>query len=197
MCKISGSKFIFGNGQILDLPEFQIDTYPVTNEDYQRFVIATGAHPPWRGGYIAAKARHPVVGVTYQEAEAYAAWVGKRMPTVVEWEKAARGTDGRQFPWGNSFDPQFCNTLESGIKSTTAVGRYSHGVSPYGVHDMAGNVWEWTSSEIPSRGLGAGIKKILKGGSWQMSQRAAVCADSSGAKPTDRREDIGFRCVRD
>jgi formylglycine-generating enzyme required for sulfatase activity len=200
MVLVPAGPFIFGNGEQRDLPAFHVDSYPVTNAQYKDFVRATGARAPWKGGYNAAKANHPVTGITYEEAEAFARWANKRLPTAPEWEKAARGQDGRAFPWGNQFDPLRCNTADSptSAKGTTPVSAYPHGVSVYGAHDMAGNVWEWTSDEAETRGLlRSGGKKVLKGGSWKMPQGSARCNASSSANTAEGRDDIGFRCVRD
>jgi formylglycine-generating enzyme required for sulfatase activity len=127
------------------------------------------------------KLDHPVVYVSWDDAVAYAAWLAQttgqpwRLPSEAEWEKAARGTDGRIYPWGDTFDKARANTSESGIKTTTAVGSYPSGSSPYGAQDMAGNVWEWTHSlfksypYIPNDGREVGNYtdyRILRGGSW-------------------------------
>jgi len=148
MVLVPAGEFYFGPDRVkLTLPDFYIDRYPVTNAEYKKFVEATGAPEPthWRRGtWPEGKADHPVVNVTWEQAAAYAEWAGKRLPTEEEWEKAARGTDGREWPWGSTFDPSRCNTNESGIWDTTPVGKYSPaGDSPYGAADMAGNVWEW------------------------------------------------------
>jgi len=137
----------------------------------------------------------PVVGVTWYEAEAYARWlsvtVGRevRLPTEEEWEKAARGIDGRGYPWGNAFDAGRCNTSESGIEHTTAVGQYSPaGDSVYGAADMAGNVWEWTETE-----KGGGW--VLRGGSWGDIQDGARCSFRLGGDPFYSGDGVGFRLV--
>ncbi len=198
---ISASKFIFGNGEIRELPAFYIDTWPVTNAEYRRFIQENNISPPstWRRGkFPQEKADHPVVGVSWYEALAYAQWAGKRLPTAAEWEKAARGTDGRCYPWGKGFDVQRCNTSESGNRTTTPVKQYQAGASMYGALDMAGNVWEWTLDEIKLRGMGKNqeTKRILKGGSWKTPKGSAECAAETSALPTERLEDVGFRCVR-
>jgi formylglycine-generating enzyme required for sulfatase activity len=128
---------------------------PVTNELYLEWLRASGARIPvtWRGGALAPEqARHPVVDVSWDDALAFANWLSAatgtrwQLPAEAQWEKAARGTDGRVFPWGDSFDAARCNVREAGRAGTTPVGMYPAGASPYGVLDMAGNVWEWTRS---------------------------------------------------
>ncbi|MCP3870032.1 MAG: SUMF1/EgtB/PvdO family nonheme iron enzyme, partial [Gammaproteobacteria bacterium] len=133
---------------------------------------------------------HPVVGVSFYEAEAFAKWTGKALPTEVQWERAARGTDGRQYPWVGEFDKEKCNTKESGIGKTTRVTRYPNGISPDGCYDMAGNVWEWTTSEHGDGGL------VLRGGSWDSYRGNARCAIRYRFIPFDRDVGVGFRCVR-
>lgn len=132
------------------LGAYKIDKYPVTNAQYARFVAATGHRPPshWAQGKIpAGKELHPVTLVSWHDAQAYAKWAGKRLPTEAEWEKAARGTDGRRWPWGNAMEPSRLNTYYN-VGSTTKVTVYPQGASPYGVMDMAGNVSEWTADDF-------------------------------------------------
>ncbi len=133
---------------------FAIGATLVTNRLYALFQAATGARRPitWGGSFPEPLADHPVVDVSWNEAQSLCEWLQTetrrsfRLPTEAEWEKAAHGTDGRRFPWGNTFDPTRCNTRESELGSTTPVDRYAAGASPYGVLDLAGNVWEWTQS---------------------------------------------------
>jgi len=138
------------------LSAFEIGLTPVTNIEYHMFITATGYRLPrgWIGFYYPeGMENHPVVGVSKKDSEAYCAWLNLRigsdyrLPTEVEWERAARGTDGRIYPWGNTFDPWRCNTSESARRGTTPVGFFSpSGDSYLGAADMVGNVWEWTSS---------------------------------------------------
>lgn len=188
--------FYFGPDRVkLSLPGFYIDRFPVTNAEYKKFVQDTGAPEPthWRRGtWPEGKADHPVVNVTWEQAAAYAEWAGKRLPTEEEWEKAARGTDGREWPWGSAFDPARCNTNESGIWDTTPVGKYSPaGDSPYGAADMAGNVWEWIGGK-PSP-----LRMPLRGGDWLDTMEEARTHSRRMHTPKRKNDFIGFRCAAD
>jgi formylglycine-generating enzyme required for sulfatase activity len=191
---IPAGEFLMGDGKRkVQVYAFQIDKYPVTNAQYQRFVAATGCQPPghWEGGrYPADKALHPVVYVSWYDATAYAKWAGKRLPTEEEWEKAARSTDGRTYPWGDQEPtPDLCN-FGRNEGGTTPVGKYSpRGDSPYGCADMAGNIWEWTAS-----GYGGGYK-VLRGGGWSYDCNNARVAFRSRVEPDSRLNSVGFRCA--
>lgn len=137
------------------LNAFWIATYPVTNGEYRDFLDDTGrpGRPTtwYLGAYPYDRSNHPVAGIEPEDADAYANWLTHRsghpwrLPTEAEWEHAAKGDDGRQFPWGEVFDPQAANTRETGVHSTTPVGAFPAGRSPYGVHDMGGNVEEYVA----------------------------------------------------
>ena len=207
MVYIPAGEFIIGwdkedRAVKISTESFCIDRYEVTNEDYKKFIESTGYRPPkhpveskyniWEGdNYPSALARHPVVNVSWGDAAAYARWSGKRLPAEIEWEKAARGTDGRLYPWGNKFERSNCNSSESKRKGTSPVGSYFYGDSPYGCFDMAGNVWEWTSTLYDSKHKW----HLACGGSWaEGKNRIDVTARSNPitASPT-----VGFRCVKD
>jgi formylglycine-generating enzyme required for sulfatase activity len=140
----------------LSVSEFLIMRHPVTNAQYRGFVEATGHRNPlfWKKGeFPDDKANHPVVGVSYKDAITYCRWAGEqiglplRLPTESEWEKAARGPDGRVYPWGDRWEAGRCNTREAKLKGTTPVGHFSPaGDSPYGLTDLGGNVQEWLSN---------------------------------------------------
>lgn len=134
----------------VSLPTYWIDKYLVTNAQYARFVVATNHRPPlnWKDGRIPkGEERRPVTMVSWYDARAYAKWAGKRLPTEAEWEKAARGTDGRRWPWGDKMDPKRLNTYYN-VGAATNVDAYPDGASPYGALDMAGNVDEWTADDF-------------------------------------------------
>lgn len=186
------------------LKAFYIDKTEVTNADYKKFILATNHQPPsdWQNGsFPAGKDNFPVVNVTWKDANDYAAWAKKRLPTEEEWEAAARGTDGRKYPWGNSFNPSYANIQTKGI---VEVGKFPDGKSPAGALDMIGNVWEWTATKFA---LYAGNTssppdeasknyRVIRGGAYDgdkkhdASYRGYVEADKTYPK-------TGFRCVKD
>ena len=203
------------------LPDYFMAKTPVTNAQYLAFVQSTGHHPPdhWEDELPpAGKHDHPVVHVSWHDALAYCGWLtqvtGKsfRLPSEAEWEKAARGTDGRVYPWGNQWDAERCNTKESDIGATTPVGAYPQGASPYGLLDMAGNVWEWTISlwgknmkepefgypYDPSDGrenleAASGVMRVLRGSAFYYDARYTRSAYRVRSYPDYRVRTRGFR----
>jgi serine/threonine-protein kinase len=195
------------------LPEFRIARVPVTNAQYVAFVQATGRVAPehWKDGKIPqGKEQHPVVNVSRHDACALCAWASEvtetpvRLPSEAEWEKAARGTDGRIWPWGNKPPTKELCNFNNNVKDTTPVGAYPRGAGPYGVLDMAGNVWEWTGSlyepypydaadgrEDPEA---AGLH-TLRGGSFVGYDVYVRCAYRDYYFPGDGYDFIGFRVV--
>jgi formylglycine-generating enzyme required for sulfatase activity len=193
MVKVDGSVFLSGpSNQPVWLPAYYLDVHPVSNADYARFVAATGHTPPqhWTDGqYPEAIAHHPVVFVTWNDATAYAEWAGKTLPSNQQWEKAARGTRGNVYPWGDQPTPAKCNVRENGVGTTTPVDCYQSGVSPYGVYDMCGNIWEWCSTQSkPGR-------HELKGGAWTSPFNRATPSSFNDAAATMCDDDTGFRCA--
>uniref|UniRef100_A0A7C4CAK5 TIR domain-containing protein n=1 Tax=candidate division WOR-3 bacterium TaxID=2052148 RepID=A0A7C4CAK5_UNCW3 len=185
------------------VPDFLVAVHPVTNDEYLRFVLATGHRMPnhWQTGkslpFDTRLADHPVVNVSYEDAEAYCRWAGARLPTFLEWEKAARGTDGRLYPWGNEFDPALCNCGENDRQGTAAVTDYPAGRSPYGLFNMTGNVLEWCDGGRPH-----GERRVLRqqrGGSWRLPCQLYGCAfvDAVFAPPDAMDDETGFRCAKD
>jgi serine/threonine-protein kinase len=191
-------EFLFGEDRRrLSLPAFEISRYPVTNQQYRCFLLADRRRPPppyWQGReFPPGKERYPVVKVSYTDALAFCSWLGCRLPTAAEWEKAARGADGRLYPWGDDWeDGRYCNHWEARNEGPTPVDRYAEGASPYGVMDMAGNVWEWTDTEA-----GAPVLNEVRGGSWKSFGSFAVrSAHHESLALDEKRDDVGFRCAR-
>jgi formylglycine-generating enzyme required for sulfatase activity len=208
--------------QKIELPAYRITSTPITNAQYRAFIAATGhpwpsvtrgewesyglIHPyertlrhAWQGGEPpAGRETHPVVLVSHGDANAYAAWLSRttgkswRLPTEPEWEKAARGPDGRRFPWGDEFDPLRLNSHDAGPFDTMPAGSFPPGASPHGVLDAAGQVFEWTATPA-----GTG-RRIVKGGSWD-DKGCGVCRPAArhGRPEHLKHILIGFRLVTD
>jgi formylglycine-generating enzyme required for sulfatase activity len=194
--QVPAGEFLMGDkGKKARVGGFRIDRYPVTNLQYKRFVEATGQDLPkhWEeGAFPVDIAIHPVVYVSWHDAVAYAKWAGKRLPTEEEWEKAARGADGREYPWGDQLPTsELCN-FDGNEGGTTPVGKYSpQADSLYGCVEMAGNVWEWTTSDY-SRGSNV---KVLRGGSWYDVGRDVRAASRPFLLSSSRLVGFGLRCV--
>jgi formylglycine-generating enzyme required for sulfatase activity len=203
----------------ITLPPFFIDRTEVTNADYKKFLDATRHEPPpnWKGGtYPEGKDNYPVTSVTWQDASDYAAWAGKRLPTEAEWEAAARGSDGRLYPWGNEWQPALGNIglKPKDVKSSEyasdikQVGQYSQGASPAGALDMIGNVWEWTADKFALYEGGinklpdhikidpAKVYRVIRGGAFDGSKihDASYRGLLDASQPYPK---VGFRCVKD
>jgi len=225
MVLVAGGDFLRGStpadGQDSDetpqwrvyLNAYWIDVCPVTVQEYRRFCEATGRQMPKtpRWGW---ENDHPVVNVLWEDAAAYAAWADKRLPTEAEWEKAARGTDGRKFPWGSEApgtDGKWrCNLFgdRDGFVHTSPVDHYPEGASPYSCLDMIGNVWEWCADWYRSgyyasapiqnpTGPERGSYRVMRGASWEYLAKYVQCTIRHYNRPTDTNEGFGFRCVQD
>ncbi|MBS0154273.1 MAG: SUMF1/EgtB/PvdO family nonheme iron enzyme [Nitrospira sp.] len=203
MVLIQNGEFLYGvNNQRITLSDFYMDVFEVTTRLYAAFMQETDRGKPEHWGDVrpAVDGDKPVIGVEWSDADAYCRYYGKRLPTEKEWEKAARGTDGRTYPWGNSepsknlanydgrFCLAFCNVYAEKLKP---VGSYAEGRSPYGLYDMAGNAWEWVE------------EKRLRGGSWFSNTYTPGLGLQSASQLGEitrtygRRYLLGFRCAQD
>jgi len=195
------------------LDHFYLDTFEVTNGRFAKFVAAIQSEPPW--GFAdqetpVLQAEQPVRWVNWLEAWGYCLWAGKRLPTEAEWEKAARGTDGRTYPWGND-PPTAAHAvfgLKEGDETGASLGPRDQGRSPYGVHDLAGNLYEWVSdwydedayAQPPRRnprGPGAGTVKVQRGGSYINQPYRLRAAFRTKGDPTAHDPHVGFRCAQE
>lgn len=195
---IPAGSFLFGPDKKKETIQdpFDIGKYPVTNAQYKLFLGENPNHPvpkDWdfsERTYPPDKENHPVVYVSWEDAQAFCRWGGYRLPMEVEWEKAARGTDGRTYPWGEEWeDGKYCNSLEARLSCTTPVDLYLEGVSPFGVWDMGGNVWEWTDNRETV------TSQVVHGGSWGSLKMYLFLAFRYSSLPSVRDNYVGFRVV--
>lgn len=204
--------FLYGQGELQgkakvekDIQQdFYFDQYPITNAQYARFVLETGHRAPacddwgqaqwntWKEGRLPTGYEdHPVVGVSWDDAMAYCKWSGKRLALEEEWEYGARGLDGREYPWGDEAPSDQHANFDKRHNQTSRVGSFAKCMSPFGLYDMAGNVWEWTASYF----LENKPERVLRGGSWSTNMIALRCKDRFWDHPNRRVAYIGFRCI--
>ena len=221
MALIPAGEFILGSDdktsisypvQKINLPAYWIDKYEVTNMEFLDFSLKTGyvgegakEGRDWRAFFTPAtpeKARLPVVYISWNDAATYCKSAGKRLPTEEEWEKAARGTDGRKYPWGNEWINDRANTWEAGRSKAVPIGEYAD-VSDYGVHDMLGNVREWTGSwfvnykgTLKTDPHSGKQWRVLRGLSYNLKAKLGDLSMRSAYQP-EALFDFGFRCAKD
>ena len=197
------------------LDAFSIDKTEVTNSLYKTCEDQGACTPPQESNSNTQASyygnpefdNYPVIYVSWDQAKTYCEWRGARLPTEAEWEKAARGDDGRTYPWGEKIDESFAN-FNYGVGDTTAVGTYEKGKSPYGLYDMAGNVWEWVadwysdtyygrSPDENPPGPATGEMRVLRGGSWGLKGVSVSTSYRYARDPAETSPDLGFRCAKD
>lgn len=196
------------------LDAYAIDQYEVTTAQYAAFLAAASRPAPWlwESVTLVHHGDRPVIGVDWADADAYCRWKGKRLPTEAEWEKAARGTDGRLYPWGNAVPTNKLANYALGARFSYSqvlmpVHSYESGTSPFGLYQMAGNVWEWVADwygagyyeRSPDRNPGGpeqGQFKILRGGSWSDLPKYLLTYGRFKLPPETRNSYTGFRCAR-
>ena len=225
---VPGGEFTMGSNDgdgderpahVVNVSAFLIDETPVTNAQWAKYSAATGVPAPgapdWDRDYAATAPDSPVVNVSFEEAQAYAKWAGRQLPSEAQWEKAARGTDGRAYPWGNDAPGAGAaranvKGAEDGFANTSPVSAFPAGASPYGVLDMAGNVWQWTyewydagyyATVAPGtkdpEGPASGQQIALRGGAFTSDGKDVRSTNRYPRPPGDRARNIGFRCAVD
>ncbi len=209
MVPVEGGQFTYGSKELgsqqkTTVESFYIDIFEVTNEQYREYTKATGHREPsnWMlNGYDKTKANHPVTFVKLEDAIQYCKWLDKSLPSEAQWERAARGTDNREYAWGSEFKRGLSNTVTSKVIGTTPVGSFPHGASPYGAMDMTGNVLEWTTTLMPSAEEEVDEYEgeefyITKGGSWGYSSSTAKTFQRFPFEKDSKTNNIGFRCIK-
>lgn len=195
MLYVSAGTILMGNEkESVEIDAFYIDRNPITNAQYKKFMEETGNNEPtfWKDNRF-NNPNQPVVGVSWDDAIAYAKWAGKRLPKEKEWEKASRGTDGREYPWGNTKpdkDHAVFN-LDISTGAPAIIETHPLGVSSHGCHDMSGNVWEWCQEWYT-----VGKYRIVRGGSWINHMYILKCSYRSCSVPSGKDNNVGFRCVK-
>lgn len=193
---------------------FYLETQEVTVARYAAFLMSQKPDPPfkWNEATNGSHENKPVVGVNWYDARDYCRWIGRRLPTEAEWELAARGTEGRMYPWGEAHPTRghanAGHTKWHGYDTLTNVGQFELGKTPNGVYDLAGNLWEWVADwydasyyqfsprENPP-GPSAGPLRALRGGAWNNDAKTIRSTNRAGYAPDARRNDVGFRCAKD
>src|SRR5262249_34297778 len=222
MVLVSAGPFKMGERRReVELDGFYIDRCPVTNAQFKTFLGVTGYRPSdpearrflahWNAGEVPSGLEtHPVTYVSWHDARAYAAWAGKRLPTEAEWEKAARGTDGRRYPWGKEDPSRRLTTVGAKRSGTSPVGAFPDGASPCGALDMAVNVWQWRLAADAPEFYEDGPRKtpandrpttarsvyVMRGGSWMYGLRSLKTTARTSFEPHYRFAGGGFRCAR-
>lgn len=226
-CEVSGGEFIYQDGEKRTLPAFKISRYPVTYAQYQAFLDAPDGYsnPNWWDGLHERQSEpgeqrfeflnHPAENVSWYDAMAFCRWLSAklgyavRLPTEQEWEKAARGTDGREYPWGDGYREGYANINENFgnagshyLQQTSAVGMYPQGKSPCGALDMSGNVWEWCATDYENSAttyeredLTTSARRVVRGGSWSYYNSYARAVSRRGYTPADRFNGLGCRLL--
>lgn len=198
MIEIGQRRLDSAYGGSVTVAPFALDRVPVTNEAYAAYVRATGATPPahWLAGEPPAhKLDHPVVGVSFDDAEEYARWCGKRLPTNAEWEAAAHGPAQTTFPWGDAWEAARCTTREGGAEGTASVDEHPEGATLDGVADLVGNVWEWCATDARLPAPEGGFAWVFGGSFRHPCTKDGVIARSAVAVGNSY-EYLGFRCAR-
>lgn len=227
MILIPAGDFVMGNDEglgfsrpqhVVFVDDFHIDKSLVTNEMFAEFILRTGYRPEgeWKRFHSRERLQHPAIAVSWNDAMRYAEWAGKTLPTEAQWEKAARGIDGREFPWGNQWDPLKCNcweyhlnqnkraTTRRSFLGTSVVGEFAHDVSPYGCYDMGGNVSEWVFDEFAPYDTSLlandeirNAARVMRGGNWKQDCYITfTCHNRFFAKPERTSSALGFRCAK-
>jgi formylglycine-generating enzyme required for sulfatase activity len=216
--RIPGGEFLMGNKEterqplehMVSVSEYLIDKTEVTWGQYKKFLAATGRSIPPVEPYWGIHDDHAVVFVDWEESKAHCEWAGARLATEAEWEKAARGTDGRKFPWGNSEPTRelAVHRRSWGFQATDPATAHPDAASPYGALDMGGSVWEWcsdwydgdyyeSSPAVNPRGPASGMARVVRGGSWDSRPDVLSASCRSWGHRGYREGDFGFRCAMD
>ena len=201
-------------GRMVFLDAYWIDRFEVTNSQYQACVNANGCSSPGasgsmtRGSYYGnpSFANYPVIYVDWYQANAYCEWAGERLPSEAQWEKAARGTDGRIYPWGNEAPNSSLANSKGAVGDTLSADSNPNGKSPYGAYNMAGNVWEWvvdwhsasyyqSSPANNPTGPASGSHRVIRGGSWSFGDWNLRASNRGMDSSSGRYDNLGFRCI--